>query len=127
MDCNEVWELSATAEEDLLHDSWRNSAGSNARHLYLFKLFSLDCFENSRHEENPTLDFVVMGVPQFLLLIRQSIEKLLGDDVLDADEASIRLRTIEDGALSHVLVVVRAVVVRLHLPAHVVRVEMEST
>jgi len=68
-----------------------------------------------------------MGVPQFLLLIRQSIEKLLGDDVFDADEASIRLRTIEDGALSHVLVVVRAVVVRLHLPAHVVRVEMEST
>jgi hypothetical protein len=68
-----------------------------------------------------------MGVPQFLLLIRQSIEKLLGDDVLDADEASIRLRTIEDGALSHVLVVVHAVVVRLHLLAHVVRIKMEST
>jgi hypothetical protein len=95
--------------------------------LYLFKLFSLDCFGNSRHEENPTLDFVVMGVPQFLLLIRQSIEKLLGDDVLDTDEASIRLRTIKDGALSHVLVVVHALVVRLHLPTHVIHVKMEST
>ncbi len=63
-----------------------------------------------------------MGVPQFLLLIKQSI-----DDVLDTDEASIRLRTIEDGALSHVLVVVHAVVVRLHLHAHVVHVKMEST
>ncbi len=68
-----------------------------------------------------------MGVPQFFLLIRYSIEKLLGDDVLDTDEASIRVRTIEDGALSHVLVVVHAVVVRLHLPAHVVHVKMEST
>ncbi len=96
-------------------------------HLYLFKLFSLDCFGNSQHEENLTLDFVIMGVPQFLLLIRQSIEKLLGDDVLDTDEASIRLRTIEDGALSHVLVVVHVVVVRLHLLAHVVRVKMENT
>jgi len=89
--------------------------------------FSLDCFGNSRHEENPTLDFVVMGVPQFLLVIRQSIEKLLGDDVLDTDEASIHLRTIEDGALSHVLVVVHAIVVRLHSPVHVVHVKMEST
>jgi hypothetical protein len=68
-----------------------------------------------------------MGVPQFFLLIRQIIEKLLEDDVFDTDETSIRLRTIEDGALSHVLVVVHAVVVRHHLPAHVVRVKMEST
>jgi hypothetical protein len=66
-------------------------------------------------------------VPQSHLLIRQSIEKLLGDDVFDTDEASIHLRTIEDGALSHVLVVVHAVVVRLHLPTHVVHVKMEST
>ncbi len=68
-----------------------------------------------------------MGVPQFLLLIRHSIEKLLGDDVLDADEVSIHPRTIEDGTLSHVLVVVHAVVVHLHLLAHVVCVKMEST
>jgi hypothetical protein len=68
-----------------------------------------------------------MGVPQFLLLIRQSIEKLIGDDVLDVDEASICLMTIKDGALLHVLVVVHVVVVRLHLPIHVVRIKMEST
>jgi hypothetical protein len=68
-----------------------------------------------------------MGVPRFLLLIRQSIKKFIEDDVLDIDEASIRLRTIKDGALSHVLVVVHAVVVRLHLLAHVVHVKIEST
>jgi hypothetical protein len=35
MDCNKVWELSATTEEDFFHDSWRNSAGSNATFVLL--------------------------------------------------------------------------------------------
>lgn len=64
-------------------------------------------------------------MPQRLLLVGQSEEEVLGDDILKSDGPDVGRGAVVDEALPHLLVLVAAVVVGLHLPRHVVRVEME--
>jgi hypothetical protein len=92
---------------------------------HLLQVPALHGAGHARHEQHPALHLELVRVPQRLLLVGQRQEHALGDDVLDADEARAGAGAVEDEALADVLVEVRAEVVRLHLPPHVVRVEVE--
>ena len=67
-----------------------------------------------------------MAVPQPPLVVGQGLEHPFADDVLDADQLGGREIGVIDHALVEVLVQVRAVVVGLDLPAHIVGIEMET-
>lgn len=92
---------------------------------HLLEVAALDDAGDAGHEEDAALDLELVGVPQRLLVVGEREEQRLGDDVLDADEARAGVGPVEDEALAHVLVEVGAEVVRLHLPRHVVGVEVE--
>lgn len=92
---------------------------------HLLEVAALDDAGHDAHEEHAAPDLELVGVPQRLLLVGQREEQLLDDDVLEADEARVGVGPVEDEALPHVLVEVCAEVVRLHLPRHVVPVEVE--
>lgn len=94
---------------------------------HLLHVLALNGAWDSRHEQQPTLHLVEVGVPQPLLLVRQCQEEVLRYDVLEADQLGVGVGAIVDQALPHLLVQMPAEVVRLHLPRHVMRVKMEAT
>lgn len=91
----------------------------------LLEVLALDGAWDTGHEEEPTLDLELVRVPQWLLLVGQSEEVTLRDDVLDPDEPGLGIGAVVDQALPHVLVQAPAEMVGLHLPSHVMRKEME--
>jgi hypothetical protein len=81
--------------------------------------FFLSDFRHSWKCDHATLDFVDMTMPVLLLLFRQLFVKLLRDDVLDANQSSIRFITVIDNTLVEVFVDVAAVVMSRNLLLHV--------
>lgn len=92
---------------------------------YLLHIPPLHGPGNPREEQNPTLDLVLVRMPKRLLVVRESHEEVLGDEVLDADELGLGLGAVVDEALPHLLVLVGAVVVGFDLAGHVMGVEVE--
>lgn len=58
---------------------------------------------------------ILVGMPELSFFLRQRLEQAARDDVLDADEARIVVCAVVDDALPHLLIQVRAIVVRLNL------------
>lgn len=79
------------------------------------------------HYEEATLDLEQVRVPEGLLLVRQRQEQVLRDYVLNTYKPGILLVAVIDKTLPHLLVLVPAKVVCLHLPGHVVRVKVKPT
>lgn len=92
----------------------------------LVQILTLDRTRQAGHEQNPTLDLILVRVPELLLIIGESQEESLRDEVLEANELSIGLGAVVDEALTHLLILVRAVMVSFDLTCHVVRVEVEG-
>lgn len=92
----------------------------------LLHVLALDGAGDPRHEEDAALNLVLVGVPQRHLRLRQHQEQRLRHEVLDANEAGVSVGAVVDQALPHFLVLVGAEVVRLHLPRHVIGVEVET-
>lgn len=92
----------------------------------LVQILTLDRTRHPGHEQNPTLHFILVRVPQFLLVVRESQEESLRDEVLEADELSVGLRAVVDEALTHLLILVPAEMVGFDLTCHVVAIEVEG-
>lgn len=90
-------------------------SGADSLHVW-----ALNESRNLRHEEEATLDLVQVRVPQTLLLVGECQVKVFGDDVFQPYEPGFLLGAVVDKALPHLLVLVRAKMVCLHLPAHVI-------
>lgn len=91
----------------------------------LLQVAPLDRARHSRHEQDPTLHFVLMRVPQRLLIVGQCEEEVLSNYVLHSDQVSPRFWAVVDQALPHLFVLVRTVMVCFHLSAHIGPIEME--
>ena len=61
------------------------------------------------------LDLKLVAVPVHLLLLRQLLKQVAGDDVLSANQAGIWLVRVIDDALPHLLIGAGTEVVCLHL------------
>lgn len=92
----------------------------------LVEVLALDGARDARHEEDAALHLVLVRVPEPLLVVGQRQEERLRDHVLEPDEAAVLAGPVVDEALPELLVLVGAEVVGLHLPAHVVPIEMET-
>lgn len=89
------------------------------------QLLVLDSSRNPWQEEDSALYFILMGMPELLLLVRQLHKQLLTDNVLNSYQPSILLRCIIDETLPQILIIVSAVMVGFYLPCQVICIEMK--
>ena len=61
------------------------------------------------------LNLILVAVPVDFLLLRQTLEELTGDDVLQPNQARIRLVRVIDHALTHVFIGAGTEMMSLHL------------
>lgn len=127
--------ISSESHHELRYPKWKSIASINLPEMVDFTIslanflhvFVLNWRRDIWHEEETTLYLKQMRMPERLLLVGQSQEEILRDNIFKTYKPRILVGAVVDKTLPHLLVLVPAIVVCLHLPSHVVRVKMKPT